>query len=85
LPGKGGATPSGAVLELERAVVEQWSELVTILAALGVEASRRALRLCPGALEWAFEDGDLHLAFTLPPGAYATTVLREIFVTGDTG
>jgi tRNA pseudouridine13 synthase len=40
---------------------------------------RRATRLRPQALEWAWrDDGALELRFALPPGAYATTVLAEL-------
>jgi tRNA pseudouridine13 synthase len=80
MPGKGGTAPTGAVLELESTVLGGWPELVDVLAAQGVKADRRALRLIPAGLEWAFSDGALRLSFTLPPGAYATTVLREILV-----
>lgn len=45
----------------------------------GLEQHRRALRLLPGEFSWMFEKPDvLHLAFTLPSGAYATGVVREL-------
>lgn len=75
--------PTGAAAGLEDAVTGGWQELVEVLKAERVEASRRALRLCPGALQWSFGDGTLRLAFTLPAGAYATTVLREILVVDE--
>ena len=45
----------------------------------GLKQERRALRLRPDALEWEWlGDDTLVLAFGLPPGCYATTVLREL-------
>ena len=44
-----------------------------------METSRRPLRLLVGDLDWAFcEQNALRLRFTLPAGAYATVVLREM-------
>lgn len=80
LPGTGGTQPAGFAAELEEAVIGECRDLVEVLNSQRVQASRRALRLCPGALEWRFEQGALNLAFTLSAGAYATTVLREILV-----
>jgi tRNA pseudouridine13 synthase len=83
LPGKGGDAPAGAVAALEEGVLGDWTELTGVLLAQGVEASRRALRLYPAGLEWKFSGGVLQLAFVLPPGAYATTVLRELLVSAE--
>ena len=45
----------------------------------GLLPQRRALRLLPGAFEWEFShQDDLRLCFTLPSGAYATSVVREL-------
>ncbi|HEB99392.1 MAG TPA: tRNA pseudouridine(13) synthase TruD [Thiotrichales bacterium] len=50
------------------------------LERAGLEQERRALRLPVPDLAWTLdtEAGTLTLEFTLPAGAYATTVLREI-------
>lgn len=49
------------------------------LEAAGLRQERRATRLLPGSLEWEHQGDDvLVVAFTLPPGAYATTVLAEL-------
>ena len=49
------------------------------LERAGLKQERRALRLRPADLHWQWQtDGALELAFTLPPGAYATVVLREL-------
>ena len=50
------------------------------LAGIGVEADRRPLRLAAGGLTWSWPAADrLMLHFSLPPGGFATTVLRELF------
>lgn len=45
----------------------------------GMEQERRALRMRPAAVQWSWlDDRLLRVAFSLPPGAYATTVLAEL-------
>lgn len=83
MPGEKGTQPTGSAANLEQVVLQSWPQLVEVLGAQRVQASRRALRLYPAALEWGYEGADLVLAFSLPPGTYATTVLREILVTSD--
>ena len=80
MPGEKGTQPTGGAASLEQAVIQQWPELTAVLNSQGVKASRRALRLYPAELEWDFDADNMKLAFVLPPGAYATTVLREILV-----
>jgi len=49
------------------------------LEAAGLKQQRRALRVVPRALCWNFPAPDtLCLHFSLPPGSYATSVLREL-------
>jgi len=78
MPGENGAQPARSAAELEQEVLQGWPELMEVLVSQRVQASRRALRLYPAELEWNIAGDDLALAFTLPPGAYATTVLREV-------
>ena len=80
MPGENGTQPAGSAAELEQEVLQGWPELMAVLVSQRVQASRRALRLYPAELEWKIAGSDLELAFTLPPGTYATTVLREIVV-----
>lgn len=80
LPGAGGTQPGGEVAQMEHAVLRNWPELTELLIAQRLQASRRSLRLCPAELESDIVGGTLELSFVLPPGAYATTVLREILV-----
>jgi tRNA pseudouridine13 synthase len=53
--------------------------LVEGLEREGLSQERRALRLRVRSLEWINAGAAaLQLSFTLEPGAYATTVLREV-------
>lgn len=83
MPGENGTQTTGLAAEVEQAVLGNWPQLTNLLMAQRVTASRRSLRLYPAGLEWDFNDGELELVFTLPPGTYATTVLREVLVFSD--
>ena len=83
LPGEKGTQVTDAAAELEQHVLSKWPELIEVLVSDRVQASRRSLRLYPGDLVWEFEHDTLELSFTLPPGAYATTVLREILIVSE--
>ncbi|MBN2886800.1 MAG: tRNA pseudouridine(13) synthase TruD, partial [Chromatiaceae bacterium] len=48
------------------------------LARAGLKQERRALRLALPDLQATHDGSDLHLGFSLPAGAYATVVLREL-------
>lgn len=48
------------------------------LALAGFSPEIRPLRLLPAQFEHHWQDGELLLAFNLPAGAYATSVLREL-------
>lgn len=79
---------SGEPGELELAAVASLGQtregLRAAAAACGVRGERRTLRVPLADLEWAFGDDPrtLTLSFTLPPGAYATVVLRELMKHG---
>ena len=75
-----GELPSwGAVRELEMAVIAGHAELAAGLAAAGLRQERRALRLVPGELvAEPVEPSVWRLRFCLPPGSYATMVVREL-------
>jgi tRNA pseudouridine13 synthase len=53
-------------------------KLRTGLEAEGMKQERRALRLRPSDMAWEWTGDDLRLRFALPPGSYATVVLREL-------
>jgi tRNA pseudouridine13 synthase len=72
-----GSNPIAAAA-LEAEVPEYYPELINGLIAVGVEADRRPLRLLPAEWIYRIEADCLSLEFTLPPGSYATAVLREL-------
>lgn len=78
LPGTGGLAPCGRAARVEAEALAPLAELVAALAAVGLEAARRPLRVRPDALDYAVEPGRLVLAFELPRGAFATSLLAEL-------
>jgi tRNA pseudouridine13 synthase len=68
--------------EIEDAVVTEAGTtreaLVAAAKACGFRGERRPLRVPLAELEWAVDDSVLTLSFALPPGSYATSVLREV-------
>jgi tRNA pseudouridine13 synthase len=55
--------------------------LVTAAKACGFRGERRSFRVPLAELEWSLEGPALTMSFALPPGAYATSVLRELMKT----
>lgn len=55
--------------------LRQWADA---LEHLGLNQERRAFVSTPKNLQWRIAGGALTLSFELPPGEYATGVLREI-------
>ncbi|MBH0191053.1 MAG: tRNA pseudouridine(13) synthase TruD [Nitrospira sp.] len=55
--------------------------LVAAAKTCGFRGERRALRVPLAELDWSLDGSVLTLSFTLPPGAYATSVLRELMKT----
>ncbi len=73
-----------AALALEQRVLDSYPDLTEGLEKVGVDAARRALRLPVFDLDWAWPSTDtLELSFWLPPGAFATSVLRELAVISE--
>ncbi|HHS97719.1 MAG TPA: tRNA pseudouridine(13) synthase TruD, partial [Chloroflexi bacterium] len=78
LPGRGREEVTGPCRELEERLTAEppgWREA---LVRLGLKAERRPLRVSVRDLQWRLERDDLHLAFTLRRGSYATAVLGQI-------
>ena len=79
--GEGELRSSDQARELELAAMQgdTATRLRDGLERAGLKQERRALRLRPESLEWRWlDDAALELRFALPPGCYATTVLREL-------
>jgi len=53
------------------------------LRKLGAKAATRPLWAKADELSWKFGAGEVQLAFKLPTGSYATSLLREIFIVED--
>ncbi len=53
------------------------------LRKAGVRAAHRSLRVCPQNLTWSRRGQGLEVGFSLPRGAYATAVIREIADASD--
>ncbi len=52
--------------------------LIAAAKACGFRGERRALRVPLTELDWSLDGDRLTICFSLPPGAYATSVLREL-------
>jgi tRNA pseudouridine13 synthase len=74
--GKNAAADEAAARENEW--FKHFPGILAILDAAGSKASRRVLRLRVAKLDWRQQDKNLHISFALGPGAYATSVLREL-------
>lgn len=77
--GRGRPLVEEQALALETAALADLAEWRNALEHAGLEQERRALRLVPVAPRWQLDEagGVLEIAFELPPGTYATVVLRE--------
>jgi len=81
LPGSDGRQTGQEAAEIEENVLGPHETLIFSLAGAGLRAARRSLRLAPAGMEWQRDGRDLLLKFTLQPGGYATSVLRELVTT----
>jgi tRNA pseudouridine13 synthase len=81
LYGRGERGVQADCLQLETAILAGYPEWLEGLETLGLKQARRALRVPVEGLEWNWTGSDeLELQFSLPAGAYATSVLRELVV-----
>lgn len=83
LPGRSEMRSQGAAAELEARVLAPFAKQISGLEEAGVDAAQRATRLIVTALEWQYNNDNLELAFRLPAGAFATTVLAELIGEGE--
>ncbi len=76
---------TGTPGELEREAVASLGEtvesIVEAAAACRIRGERRALRVQVRDLDWTLGQDTLTISFSLPPGAYATSLLRELMKT----
>lgn len=86
--GEGELRSNGIARDFEVAALagDSASRLRDGLERAGLKQERRALRLRPEGLAWRWlDDAALELRFDLPPGCYATTVMRELGNISDVG
>jgi len=73
--------PEGAAWELEHEILEQGGVALSAFdmsGGLRMEGERRPLRVPAGDLSWSTSEDTVTVAFSLPKGSYATSLLREI-------
>jgi len=76
--GEGDPLCEGRCRELEQAVVNDYPEFKRGIEKARMKQERRALRLEPRFFQMQIEPDSILFSFELPPGAYATAVLREL-------
>ncbi|MGB1239804.1 MAG: tRNA pseudouridine(13) synthase TruD [Pseudomonadales bacterium] len=79
LCGRGRSPLTGDALQWEQQLLEPHAALLERLDYAGLSCERRALRLIPKGLSAQNEGGGCwRVSFELPPGTFATSVLREL-------
>ena len=81
--GRGRINTELRIAELENELAGDHPEWCHGLEHSGLQQQRRPLCLSPEALQWCIEPDGLELEFVLPPGAYATSLIRELCVYED--
>jgi len=76
--GRGRPLVSERVAELEQLQVSALQSWCDGLEHVGLDQGRRQLQLLSAGFSYQLVDTDLTLKFALPPGCYATAMLREI-------
>jgi tRNA pseudouridine13 synthase len=83
--GEGESLSAGEVWALEDSVAEQFPQALTAIRAERMNSERRPLRMRVRELTHDYDQDVLRLRFALPAGSFATSVLREIIATADSG
>ena len=76
--GRGDLLSSGEVKDMEQSCAVEYALFCDGLERAGMKQERRALRLPVREFAWQLASDTLELSFFLPPGSYATTVMREL-------
>lgn len=79
--GRGRSVVGERLAVLERQVLAPHGAWQGGLEHCGLKQERRDLVLIPREFRWQWQHRDLQLDFALPPGTFATTVLRELAIT----
>jgi tRNA pseudouridine13 synthase len=82
--GRGRVITTDQAQALENGVAEQHAALCDGMEHAGLDQERRSLVASPADMSWEWLEADrLALAFSLPAGNYATSVLKEILHTTE--
>jgi len=76
--GAGNLMTQGQSLLFEQTLAQSYPEICQGLKRFGLKQERRRIRLNISEAEISAEDNNVKLAFFLPAGCYATTVMREL-------
>ena len=76
--GRGRSAASETLARDEAEILAPWAPWCLALEHSGLKQERRPLVLAPQNFVWHWQGSDLHLAFSLPPGTFATSLLREL-------
>lgn len=76
--GRGRSQVTEQVVALEQQIAATLPGWCDALEHSGLAQQRRSLVLQPRGLSWRFEGDDLAVQFRLPPGCFATSILREL-------
>ncbi len=80
LPGDGEISVQGEAGEIMSSVLNAHNALYEGIRNSRVAWQTRPLRMLASDLVWKWQDNQLELAFSLPKGAFATSLLRELIV-----
>ncbi|MGV6806499.1 MAG: tRNA pseudouridine(13) synthase TruD [bacterium] len=76
--GRGRSEMSQSIRDVERSILSDYTDWQLALEHSGLTQERRPLALKPEDFHCDWIDGEPLIRFRLPPGQYATSVLREI-------
>ena len=76
--GRGRSATADVAFNIECQALAPFITWANALEHLGLQQERRALVCKPVDFQWRLADQHLTLSFFLPPGVYATSVLREL-------
>lgn len=76
--GRGRNLAADAQLKLESEAMEPWKPWCDWLEHCGLSQERRGLVLQPEGFQYLWQGDDLTVTFALPPGTFATALLREV-------
>lgn len=85
LPGMGDSMATADSLAFEQQVLAQHPDLINGLIDYRLKQERRSMRIIPQQLQFAIDQQDITLSFSLPAGCFATSVLRELVQYQDCG